>query len=619
MRTLFAYPETWREGTAIVPAAAEDNCESVPLWRQAVVLAVPVALGLTEIIQWASWGEQDRTIGNLLLATQTGFYLVWLALFPLALLLGKWRIGVRLGRSGGSFSPRSRAAFCFVCCTIVAMLLAAGFGWRVKDLPYAYHDEYSYLFQAQTFLAGRFCFEPSPLAKFFEQVHVLSTPVFASRYFPGTGVWLAPFVAAGLPVAASWVCHGLVTGFSALAARQFSPQAGWIAGLLVGCSPAMLMLANLLLSPMPTMLGMAVFYWAFFWLMERQQWRWAALAGLAVGFAFLCRPLTAAGLGYPFALYALYRLQHAPERSDDRRSYATCLAVLILSFGLCVAAMAGFNAALTGSPLTSPYGLYTARHTPSHVYGFYNKQRGQAQRTDDTHLAYDEWSEDLDWPRAVDLVAERVWGLISWSLGVIAVSTLGVLLLLVAPQWKDRLLLLILAVVGLVLAYMPYGHTGMFGWGYLFEATPPLLMCLAAVTARLSDDWQRRGRPMVGTWWQGVWLVAVGVNLTQSVPAAFAPGSELIHPRRVASLQSEKERAVAARRPILVIIQADPKQSLHSTYVHNRPTLDGPILRAWYRGDETQQLLDAFPDRAVYGYRPATDDWQLYRLPTSNE
>jgi len=71
---------------------------------------------------------------------------------------------------------------------------------RFGDLPPAYHDEFSYLLQAKTFLAGRLSFPSSPrLPELFDQMHVVNEGRFASRYFPGAGIWIAPFLAMGHP------------------------------------------------------------------------------------------------------------------------------------------------------------------------------------------------------------------------------------------------------------------------------------------------------------------------------------------------------------------------------------------------------------------------------------
>lgn len=586
------------------PTAQE---RSVAIYKQMLALAVPVCFCIMELQQW--WSDEAATVATFVFHSQTFPYLAWLCLFPFA-----WLVR----RHPFAWSSRfNHSRVMFMTCFGFGLAAASGFGWSVRDLPYAYHDEYSYLFQAQTFAQGRVSFPSPPLADAFAQVHVLTDPVFASRYFPGTGALLAPFTALDHPIWGWWIYHGMIAGFVALAGRELSPSTGWVAGILVACSPGMVLLANLLLSPPPTMLCMTAFYGAYFRFHNDLRCRWAVLAGLSIGIAFLCRPLTAVGLGYPFALHALYELRPAVWANEQRRTYVKRLSLMVLAFGSCVIFLALHNRALTGDFFTSPYGIYTARFTPSHVYGFYNRQRGMAQRTTQTDLAYDEWSEDLTWPLALQLDGERIWGLVRWSLGAVGVFTLVTVLVLCWRHWDGRILLLVLSIIGLILAYTPYGHPGMFGWGYLFEAMPALLICLAAAARWLVADWNRRNRPLVGTWWQLLWIIALAMNLYQNIPAVFSPGSEMVYPRQVAARQAQREKSASKTQPILVVIQADRKQSLHSTYVYNRPTLDGPVVRAWYQPEQFQALLELFPERAVYLYRPATDTWQFIRPPVS--
>ena len=90
----------------------------------------------------------------------------------------------------------------------------------------------------------------------------------------------------------------------------------------------------------------------------------------------------------------------------------------------------------------------------------------------------------------------------------------------------------------------------------------------------------------------------------------FDPGSDLVAPRLDAA---DRERAVeqfltsSNGRPIVVLIDADPAQSLHSTLVFNRPDLGGPIVRAWNIESLRNPLLTRFPDRDVYLFRPTRD------------
>ncbi|WP_419192828.1 ArnT family glycosyltransferase [Kolteria novifilia] len=537
-------------------------------------------------------------------------YLAWLLLLPIALLV---RSKPRTFGSGANSTLG--AVGCFFLCAAVGFGVSAWFGASDVDLPPLYHDEYSYLFQAETFLTGRIAWPPLEDGELFRQMHVLESPVRASRYFPGTGLWLAPFVAIGLPYLAAWCVAGLTAGFAALAGRCWTTGTGYLAGLLVALAPGTVVFGNSLLSTGPTTMWMTAFLWAFLRTYETRMWRWPVLASLFIGLAFLTRPMTAVGLGFPFALYAIVRVVRDRQREGVR------FGLLVGTFAVSVLLMLSFNVATTGELSTTPYGLYTARHSPSHVYGFYNRERGQAHRGEETITSYDAWAENLTPARAVELDLERWAGLVVWSGGWMPFVTFGLVALLGLRRFDDRLLLVLLALVGLTAAYTPFAFAGILGWSYFAEALPFLLVALAVATIPIVAGSFERGRPLIGLWWLGLWAIALTGNLTSLLPQAFSPSSELLYPRYQAQQQAETERQLATRGPIVVVVQARPEDSLHTTYVHNLPRLDGPIVRMWMT-DEAQVdrvTRERFPERAIYLYRPPTDDrppqWQLRRAP----
>lgn len=564
----------------------------IPTWKSvsAVLLTLAIAISI-DVQTWTQLPVDDRSLGVALFLLVSPPSLTWLAAFPIFYCLSR-RIGAPADRELTTF----RAVRCFFICTVAGAGTAAFFGWPYRELPPLYHDEYSYLFQAKTFLAGRTSFPTPELASAFQQMHVLTEPVWASRYFPGMGAWLAPFVAVAWPLLGSWTCSGLTAGFTALAGRRLNPLTGYLAGLWMALAPVNILLGNLLLSSGPTMLAFALFLWAYFSMFDEPgRRRWPLLAGCAIGMAFLIRPLTAVGLGFPFALYSLWQCRRLGGK----------LKWLIAAFVPWAAMLAVYNASITGSIATTPYGLYTERHTPAHVYGFYNVDRALSRRGPETLTGYDEWAENLTPGRSVRLTADRWLGMIAWTTGFTPALLLGTILIATAPRWGDRRLLLFLAVLGLSSAYFPYAFPGVFGWGYLIEATPAWLLLLASALSALVGDAAVRQRLSIGIWWLGLFVLSVGQQLLLTTPTVFDRSSEFVHPRLQANFQMDLELAAARSGPIVVLVDAKASDHLHSTLVHNDPSLGAQIIRLWNVDGAMPFVARRFPERDVYLFRPA--------------
>ena len=284
-------------------------------WAAGLAFVVPV-----ELERWrdaAGDGVEAVLVG---INIDTAPYLLWLAL---GLLLAPWRFerlmatGRRTGRLAAWWTaPAGRGgvgvaisvllvgATSLTASLHVASYPVAGPGAaEFGSLPPAFHDEYSYLFQARTFAEGQWVnTSHTSAARLFDQMHVLNDEgVFASRYFPGVGAWMAPFVAWGKPTWGHFLA-GLITAVAILGVgRELAGNGvGLLAGLLTAAAPGMALFSNLLLSHHPALAGLSVFVYGFL----RMQRSGTAVFGLVAGFgltlAMLCRPLTAAAMGLPF-------------------------------------------------------------------------------------------------------------------------------------------------------------------------------------------------------------------------------------------------------------------------------------------------------------------------------
>ncbi len=549
------------------------------------------------------------------------FLLVLLAA-PLVWWSGQRRFATTVAPNRPSAAPRPTIdVLCAVSIGVLGMLASREYGRPFDGLPPAIHDEYSYLFQAQTFLHGRTWLPGFPEHReLFDQMHVLNEGRFASRYFPGTGLWLAPFVSSGNPWEAQWLANGLIAAGVFSVGRLLSGRAvGLVAGLLYVVSPGMLAFSNMLVAHMPTLLGLIVFLWAMLRSRIQPSASMAFLAGAGLAFAMLCRPMTAAGFALPFGIDWLWRLLRRQTRTPSSAAPQSSSPTLLQTFALglpLVAGMGGlllFNQSITGRPLLSPYQLYTDLYTPRHVYGFNNVERGQKVAGPKTIEHYDQWAENLTPALALTNVGKRLTSSSRWTLATVPLLFSLAVFVLDWPRLSGGWRLIAASIVSLYLAHIPYWYAGMMDWHYVFETGPLLLLIIGYATVRLAGIWSAWKAPRLIAWWTGLIAVGVLVNDVALPPLwrsrlAVAQSEAMFARGRFALFRAEAAE-LAMQGPVIVFVRRDPGD-VHLDYVTNRPTLDGPVLVAhWRPGVDLPLARRLFPDRSPYVFDAATRRW----------
>ena len=490
-------------------------------------------------------------------------------------------------------------------------------------LPPAYHDEFSYLLQAQTFLAGRLSWPPMIVRPdLFHQIHVLNEPTTASRYFPLTGAWLAPFVAFDVPWLAQWIAGALSCVFFFRCLLRLLPlRSAIVGGLLIAISPGLAIFSNLLLAHHATMLALSVFLWAFLRLMTSNRIMDALLAGIFLAFAMLGRPMTAAGFALPFGVWFVRSLRRRILHKAVSAEFEASPGLMhVLAMGgpiiLGFVVLGIMNQSVTGHWNQSAYQYYTDTWTPSHRFGFNNAEIGQKAAGPQTLKAYDRWASNLTPGKALENLWYRTVASSQWSLGITALLFAVTCALPSCCRTfggDPRIGLVCLSIVSLHAVHIPYWYDGIMHWHYVFE-TAPLLLIMAAVGFRNAVDVMRAIRikramrgwllALVGSCLLPNWVTADSFWGSSRVSQAV---SEQAFSRVRFELFNRLVNSPAVQHPSLILIDernSDPQLS----YIINPPDLSGNVLTCRHPGSDAEivQLSRAFPARMLYVFDPET-------------
>jgi hypothetical protein len=245
-------------------------------------------------------------------------------------------------------------------------MLLAFYAWGRLDAEPLVHDETAYLFQAKLFGLGRWTAPPPPYPEFFEQYHLLLTPSYASKYWPGHSLLLTPAVRIGVPGLVPLLLAGTAAVLLFSLARTLAN--GWVAlftWFLWTTSLSNLSFQTSYLSENTTVALWLLGWWSF--LRWKREGRLVPLLLLvaAIVWGAMTRPLSALAFSLPLAPVVL-------RTAVVRRQFKQ-LAVA-LSLGLVILAIVPiWNRRTTGDWWKTPYLLHTQTYYPFVHLGFGEK------------------------------------------------------------------------------------------------------------------------------------------------------------------------------------------------------------------------------------------------------
>jgi hypothetical protein len=481
------------------------------------------------------------------------------------------------------------------------------------------HDEGVYLQQAAMLLEGRIFLEPAVPDAVHPWFFVRDGDALYAKYTPVTAAVFALGKAIGgsYRVALAAVAAGNVALTVALGRHAFDHRTGLLAGGLLLASPLFLVSSSVFLSYAPATLFNLAFAYAYVRAVAANERagtaapRWGALAGFAIGVAFFTRPFTAVLFATPFIAHALYR-----TASESRATMATTAATAVVGSAWVLVAL-GYNAFVTGDPLTFPYEAFA----PRDGLGFGTREILGYTRDYTPGLAVRANAEVVArllvrWvPLGLAGTALAAWG--AWIARDATPSTraaevpvrkllAGVVASVVVGNvffWGNLNVLGDLDALtdGLIWTLGPYYHFDVLAPVAIFAAwgSRDLVGRLQRVRGSVDDveaaaDTRRRGAMAAGAI-AVVLVVAVGATAIAIPIDANMYTSEHLEPAY--DVEREFDDAVLFLPQIYGDWLNHPLQGYR-----NDPGFDGDVVYALDRDGANFEVLDAYPDRSYYRY-----------------
>ncbi|MFL5540000.1 MAG: glycosyltransferase family 39 protein [Longimicrobiaceae bacterium] len=490
---------------------------------------------------------------------------------------------------------------------VTALLTWAIFG-SLRAVP-VFHDEAAYLLQARIFASGRWTAPAPPLPEFFEQFHVLVTPVMASKYPPGHSLLMAPGALLGLPGLVPVLLAGLAGGLLYALARRAA--GGWVAllaWLLWLAQPAALAWRAGYFSENTS--GACILLALWLWLRWRDTGRagWLVAVAAAVGWGAITRPLTLLGFAVPLGVATLAAVHR-------RRAWGSLAAALLAGVAT-LSLYALCSRQTTGDWLLTPHQLYTRTYMGyDHVgFGMTMPPTGRALPPDIAAVndGY-ERGHRSHVPSALPVIAAQRLGMLAGDVG-----RWDALILPALPELADGAMWVLVALTvwgaftrtgearftvaalaSLFGAYLFYGHPP--GWTVYYVESHPGFAFLCALGIRRAAGalagWRKAD---VERW------AARGVALAAGVAAIAAAGGVLVVRAEAARRRRYPEAFAALVRQLpepraLVFVRYAPGHSPHQSVIQNSPDVDtARAVFVYDRGADDARLIRAMPGRAPY-------------------
>jgi hypothetical protein len=486
--------------------------------------------------------------------------------------------------------------------SVYYFLLSASLAER--DLYPKFHDEFMYLLQSQMLARGRLWMPQHPLAEFFDSFFVITRPVYAAAYFPGTALFYVPGVWLKLaPWLTSVVIAGLIVSILYLVlAEMLDGVAGILAAFLAVSLEQMRVVSVMAMSHTAVLLLVLLTVWAYLHWRRNRRIGWALAVGIFAGWAAITRPLDAVCLIVPVGIAMLWDL-----RGTGARRAGISLATVVLGALPFLSLQLIFDKGVTGHWLRTPVTMYGQANFPGLSLGFGPRTAATESLSPlpQVHDYYRDFLRD-------DLRGHGSEGFLrTWIVG----------------RWKAALdvslpvrLLLVLLPLGLLGVRTPARAAMVAGaalvpLAYTFWPTKFLehygLVCAAGtiLLLLLAGEVLRRRFVNAGA----AFALGIAVLAVASLPELRGAKDHFFHPIYLPAINDQL--AHLEHTPAVVLFNYSGRTNVHEEPVYNIDAAwpdDAPVIRAQDRGADDVRIFDYYarrePARFFYRYDRATGE-----------
>ncbi len=479
--------------------------------------------------------------------------------------------------------------------------------WRSLNAIPIVHDEAAYVLQAQIFARGMWAAPSPPLPHFFEQFHVLVSPVLAPKYPPGHAIILIPGVLLGLPGLMPVVLNGLTGAFLfALVRRLSNPWVGLLAWFLWLVAPANLYFRQSYFSEVSTGFLMLLAWWYLLDWRKSGTMRSLLIVSASVGWSVITRPLTALAFAIPIIVYVLWQ-------GWRRRAWKQLAAGAVVGTVI-VLLLPWQSLRVTGDWSLTPYRHYSEIYFPFDVPGFDTHDSPPLRdlppdmvQFRQVYLPIHEAHTLDDLPAIllarVKLILHSTWG--SWWVALAPLAAIA----LIGISAEAGFALVTGAL--LVLAYLLFAHPA--GWVLYYMEAQEIVVMITALGGWTVIQWmmrvQRRGAAIPASEVIARGGVAVCVFILAVTPfkVKFVNQTRDLTLSRGSQQTAFRESVARLPHKSVVFVRYSRIHNIHASLVTNVPNLEE--AHAWIvydRGAENVELLAEAGGRMPYIFEEQT-------------